>query len=114
MMATRLPAFASRAASGEPAWPVPMTMASKRVVCMKASVAGLDGRGDRCDHARCHPELRVAIPDAMAMRNPAEVGIDGPHVALVVLLHEEAHRPVQPGLRVRRDELRSESRIPEG
>jgi hypothetical protein len=36
MIATRLPAFAKRTVNGEPAWPEPMTMASKRVAFMGA------------------------------------------------------------------------------
>src|SRR5262245_20036080 len=49
----------------------------------------------------------------MTLRDPDEVGIDGPDVPPLVLLHEQAYRPVEPGLWARRQELRAERWVAE-
>src|SRR5262245_64686028 len=49
----------------------------------------------------------------MTLRDPDEVGIDRPDVPPLVLLHEQAYRPVEPGLRARGEELRAERRVAE-
>ena len=69
--------------------------------------------------ALAHLELKQgsamlqAVADAMPLRDPREVGVGRPHGAGVVLQHEHAHRPVEPGVRVRRHELRTERRVAE-
>src|SRR5215470_11749379 len=49
----------------------------------------------------------------MTLRDPDEVGIDGPDVPPLVLLHEQAYRPVEPHLWARRQELRAERWVAE-
>jgi hypothetical protein len=65
------------------------------------------------DHLSRHFELGFAIPDIVATRDPLEIGPGRPDVAIVVLRQEQANRPVEPGIRVRGDELCAEWRISE-
>src|SRR5438552_270781 len=72
-----------------------------------------DRRGDRLDHGGGHFELRDAIPDVVAPGDPFEIGPHCPEVAIVVLRQQQPHRPVEPGVRIGRDELGAERRIAE-
>src|SRR5262249_46862252 len=77
------------------------------------SFPGRNARWDGRDDLRRHFELGVAIPDAVAARNPAEVGIDGPDAAVDFLGHQEPDRPIEAGIRIRRYELGSERWVAE-
>ena len=71
----------------------------RSVRCFAASVR-LDRRRDRRDDAGGLRELLDAVADRVSVRDPREVGVGRPHVALRVLVHEEADRPVEPGIDV--------------
>src|SRR4030088_164113 len=73
--------------------------------CCGGVLLRADCRGDRLDHARRHLELCIAIRNAKATRDPGEIGVEGPDIAILVLLHQQTHGPVEPRLRIRRDEL---------
>jgi hypothetical protein len=49
----------------------------------------------------------------VALGDPAEVGVGGPHRAGLVLRDEQAHRPVEPRRRVGGEELRAQRRVAE-
>ena len=70
-------------------------------------------RCDGCDNGRRHLELVSAVLDPVSSCDPVEIGIGGPDLALIVLEHEQPHRPVEPGIGVCCDELRPERRIAE-
>src|SRR6185295_12692641 len=78
-----------------------------------ALLPGRNGRGDRAHHPGRHLELGCAIPDVVALGNPAEIGPHRPDVAIVVLRQQQPDRPVEAGIRVRGDELGAERRIAE-
>jgi hypothetical protein len=50
---------------------------------------------------------------AKAMGDPGEVGIDGPDSPTLILPHEEAYRPIKPGIGIRGPELGAERRVAE-
>src|SRR5215813_14189686 len=72
-----------------------------------------DRGSDGFDHHGGHVELRDAIPDVVPPRDPFEIGPHRPDIAIVILGQEQPHRPVQPGIRVRGDELRAQRRVAE-
>lgn len=74
---------------------------------------GRNARRDRGDDRRGHLELGVAVLDAVALGDPAEIVVDGPHLARRVLVDEQAHWPVEPRLGVRGHELGPERRVAE-
>src|SRR5258706_12787597 len=71
-------------------------------------------RRDRSSDPRSRLELRFAVIDAMAPRDPAKIRIGGPDFALVVLEQQQPHRPIKPRVLVGGDELRAERRIAKG
>src|SRR5262245_9919247 len=70
-------------------------------------------RSDRGNDSRRHLELVAAVLDSVPPRDPVEIGARGPDLAFVVFEHEEPHRPVDAGIGIGADELRSERRITE-
>ena len=60
-----------------------------------------------------HLERRAAIFDVMTARDPSKIRIDRPDLALLVLGHQQAHGPIEPGVRVRGQKLDAERRIAE-
>src|SRR5262249_47127670 len=66
----------------------------------------LHARGNRCDHGRSHLELILAVLDSVPPGDPVEVGVGRPDFAFFVLEYEQSHRPVEPGIGIRGDELR--------
>src|SRR5258706_5699366 len=78
-----------------------------------ALLLGRDCRRDRLDDHGRHLELRDAVPDVVTPGDPLEIGPDRPYPAVVVLRKQQADRPVEPGVRVRRDELGPKRRISE-
>src|SRR5438874_1465609 len=75
---------------------------------------GRNARSDRRNHTGRLVEGRhVHSLDLVAARDVREIRIRGPHVALLVLEHQQAYRPVQSGQRIGRDEQRSQWRITE-
>src|SRR5258705_5070086 len=80
---------------------------------VRALLLGLDGRGDGVDNHGRHLELRDTVFDVVALGDPLEIGPHRPDLAVVVLREQQPDRPVQPGIRVRRDELGSERRVSE-
>ncbi len=63
-------------------------------------MSGGDARSNRRDDFSRLRELRVTIRNAMAPRDPAEVGVNRPYLALLVFLHQQPYRPVEAGLAV--------------
>src|SRR5262249_1678403 len=70
-------------------------------------------RSDRGNDSRPRLELVAAVLDSVPPRDPVEIGVCGPDLAFVVFEHEEPHRPVEAGIGIGADELRSERRITE-
>src|SRR4051812_19860939 len=78
-----------------------------------ALLPGRDGRSDRAHHPGRHLELRGAVLDVVALRDPSEIGPDRPDIAIFILREQQADRPVETSVRIRGDELRAEWRIAE-
>ena len=88
-----------------------MTSSSGISTCCAVSTA--HARGDRSDDLRGHLELCIAVGDAVALRDPTEVGLGDPHLPVVILVHEQAHRPVEACLWIGGEELNAKRRIAE-
>ena len=66
---------------------------------------------DRCDDVGRHLEGVVAVFDPVASLDPFEIRVDDPNLALVVLGHEEANGPIEPGVRIGCEELDAKRRV---
>src|SRR5215467_4783656 len=93
--------------------PSPAAPASCRSRAVDLSLLCVNARRDGRNHVRSHFELVPAVFDSVSPRNPVEVGIGHPDLALLVLEDEKPHRPIEPGIGVGGDELRAEGRIAE-
>jgi hypothetical protein len=55
----------------------------------------------------------VAVGDAVPARDPGEISVGNPHIALGVLIDEQPARPVKPGIWIGGKKQRAERRIAE-
>jgi hypothetical protein len=70
-------------------------------------------RGDRRGDGRGHLELRGAVLDLIAARDPGEVRVNGLNRPIFVLPDEGSHWPVETGVRIGGEELGAKRRIAE-
>src|SRR5689334_1435504 len=86
----------------------PMTASGSCTGCSRDPLMRLHARGDRRDHAgRLFERVEISAFDVVAARDPGEIRVRSPHVAVLVLEHQHAYRPVQSGERIRVDEQRA-------
>src|SRR5689334_213875 len=72
-----------------------------------------DGRRYRSDNLGCHREGLFTIGNVMPMGYIGEIAVSDPDLSGLVLRYEDADRPIDAGIWIRRHELRTKGGISE-